>query len=209
MHKFRAHSIGVLMTEPKLRSEALSVGAKTFVETMAKQFVYGYDESISSKYLEKGIAVEDESIALYNEVFFTNHRKNMERRSNEWVQGEADIVGMDRIIDTKSSWSLSTFPATSEAATDKGYEWQVRTYMMLWDKPFAEVAHCLVNTPDHLIGYENPDLHCVDHINPALRVTRVLYERDAALEERIKEKVGYARAYFDLMVKKIADQHGA
>jgi hypothetical protein len=207
MHKFRAHAIGLLMTEPKLKSETLSAGAKTYVESLAKQLVYGYDNEVSSKYLEKGLAVEEQAIALYNEVHFTNYSKNTQRVSNEWVQGEADIVTPTRIIDIKSSWSLPTFPATSAAAVDRGYEWQVRTYMWLYDKPEAEVAHCLVSTPDDLIGYESPDLHYVDHIEPALRVTSVHYTRETDLEERIKTKVEEARKYLDQVVQQIALEH--
>lgn len=237
--KFRAHSLGRIMTEPTsidpalltdelaaicrktkktdedkailapLKAQSLSAGAKTFVETMAKELVYGYDVKVSSKYLDKGIQVEDASIELYNSVNFTECVKNTERRENEWLSGECDIVQAARITDIKSSWNLDTFPAFSDAGRDTGYEWQGRAYMMLWAKPEFEVAYCLVPTPDDLIGYEDPDLHYVDHINPALRVTSVIYQRDMALEELIKVKVTAARAYFQTIVRKIADEHGA
>lgn len=237
--KFRAHSLGSIMTEPQsidpallteelaaisrktkktdedkavlapLKAKSLSAGAKTFVEAMAKEFVYGYQKKVSSKYLDKGILVEGASIELYNSVNFTECVKNTERRENEWLSGECDIVQPRRITDVKSSWSLDTFPAFSDAGRDTGYEWQGRAYMMLWEKPEFEVAYCLVPTPDDLIGYEDPDLHYVDHINPALRVTSVLYQRDLTLEELIKVKVEAARAYFQSIVRRIADEHGA
>ena len=91
-HKFRASSIGEIMTDPKGKDEVLSVGAKTYLEKLAKQFVYGYDEVISGKYMDKGIQVEDQTIELINRVFFTNYKKNTERRINEWVTGECDIL---------------------------------------------------------------------------------------------------------------------
>lgn len=209
MHKFRASSLADIMTEPKSKSEVLSVGAKTVIEKLAKQIVYGYDEEVSSKAMEKGILVEQQSIDLYNEVFFTNHAKNTVRKTNDWITGECDIVTPSKIIDIKSSWSLSTFPATAARGEDKTYEWQGRAYMWLWDVDQFEVAYCLVNTPDELIGYEQQELHYVDHINPELRVTRVFYERDRKLEEVIKQRVEDANLYLNAMVRQIADEHSA
>lgn len=209
MFKFRASSLADIMTDPKNKGEVLSVGAKTAVEKMAKQFVYGYDEQISSKYMEKGLLVEDQSIALYNEVFFTNYAKNTERKTNDWITGECDIVALQKIIDIKSSWSLGTFPCIPEQGADKCYEWQGRAYMWLWDVDQFEVAYCLVNTPDELIGYEQPELHYVDHIAPELRVTRVQYTRDKSLEDKIKQRVEDANLYFDAVVKRIAAEHAS
>jgi hypothetical protein len=206
-HKFRASSLGLIMTDPKKETDLLSVGAKTYVECLAKQFVYGYDEIVTSKYMEKGIAVEDNSIALYNEVFFTNYTKNTERKTNQWLTGEADIVALDKIIDIKSSWSLSTFPVLADQGKDKGYEWQLRAYMMLWNVDTAELAYCLVDTPDDLIGYEDAGLHSVGHINQELRVTTLSFKRDKTLEEKIKTQVTNANLYFDQVIKKIAEQH--
>jgi hypothetical protein len=207
MHKFRASSLAEIMTDPKSKSDILSVGAKTVIEKLAKQLVYGYDEEVSSKYMEKGILVEDQSIALYNEVFFTSHKKNTERKENAWITGECDIATPSKIIDIKSPWSLATFPATAERGQDKTYEWQGRAYMWLWDVDQFEVAYCLVNTPEELVGYEQPELHFVDHITPDLRVTRVIYERDKSLEEKIMQRVTDANAYLDQMVKQIAAEH--
>lgn len=237
MHKFRASSLGEIMTDPvsidkslltpellaihakKTKTEeekallapyfdaSLSAGAKTHIENVAKEFVYGYDQEVSSKYMEKGLMVEEQSIALYNEVFFTSHQKNIVRMSNLWITGECDICGDEKGIDIKSSWSLATFPATAEAGKDKGYEWQCRAYMWLWNVEQWEVAYCLVNTPEELIGFEQPELHFVDHITPELRITRVQYTRDRKLEEKIKTKVIAANKYLQETIKRIAVEH--
>lgn len=235
--KFRASSLGRIMTDaqsidPTLLSEdlaaisrktkktdedkallapfkdqSLSAGAKTFLDGLAKEFVYSYEQTFSSKFTEKGMMVEEDSIELYNSVFFSSVTKNTERRENEWITGECDIVQPNRITDIKSAWSLATFPATAAQAHDPDYEWQGRAYMWLWDKPEFEVAWCLVDTPPDLIGYEDESLHYVSHINPALRVTRALYQRDPALEERIKIKVKAANAYIEKAVREIVEQH--
>jgi hypothetical protein len=207
MIRFRASSLAEIMTAPKEKGEILSKGAKTYLEAMAKEYVYGYNQVVTGKYMDKGQIVEEESIALYNSVFFTNYTKNTERRNNDWITGECDIFTGSKIIDIKSSWSLATFPATAEAGRDKTYEWQLRAYMMLWDVDQAEIAYCMVNTPDELIKYEQPELHYVDHIDEALRVTVVPYERDRALEDKIKVKVDAARAYLEEVVATIQRQH--
>jgi len=191
-----------------LLEQTLSAGAKTYLEELAAEFVYGYEKKVSSKYLEKGIAVEDDSIDLYGTVTFTEMVKNTERRTNDWITGECDLLYPSKITDIKSSWSLDTFPKVADQGRDADYEWQGRGYMMLWGKPTFEIAYCLVNTPEELIGYEDPDLHYVDHINPALRVTTVAYTRDMALEERIKVKVASARRYIEKAVRQIVIEHG-
>jgi hypothetical protein len=47
----------------------------------------------------------------------------------------------------------------------------------------------------------------VEHIAPELRVTRVQYKRDLALENKIKVKVEAACDFYEQMVKEIAHQH--
>jgi hypothetical protein len=207
MLRIRASSLGLIMTEPKLKTEVLSAGAKTYVKKLAREFVYNFDEDISSKYMDKGIIVEDTSIALYNSVFFTDYKKNTERKTNEWITGECDIYTGKKIIDIKSSWSLATFPCISEDGIDKGYEWQGRAYMMLWDCDEFENAYCMVSTPEELLRYDQEDLHYVDNIEESLRVTITPYTRDLELEEKIKVKCEAAQLYFNEVCEKIALDH--
>ena len=189
-----------------LWDRSLSAGAKSYVLNLAKQFVYEYKDRVSSKAMEKGIIVEPLSIELYNTVNFTSHTKNTERKENAWLTGECDIAA-NKIIDIKSSWSLATFPATRATAADSLYEWQVRGYMMLWDLPNSEVAHCLVNTPEELIGYEDESVHIVSNIDPGLRVTSVNYQRCPIKEALIKTKVEAAQSYFEICIEQINEDH--
>ena len=197
-HKFRASSLAEIMTDPKAKGEVLSVGAKTAVEKIAKQLVYGYTETFSSKYTEKGIQVEPVSLALYNSVFFTDYQKNTERKTNDWITGECDIFTGDSIIDIKSSWSLATFPATAAAGIDKGYEWQLRAYMMLYDRPQAELIYCLVTTDSDLLSsFDDKALHQVDHIPADKRITVLKYDRDILLEAEIMERLALCSEYYE------------
>jgi hypothetical protein len=207
MFRIRCSSLSKIMTEPKSKEEVLSVGAKTYVEELAKQFVYNFEKDVTAKEMEKGLIVEQQCIDLLNEVLFTQFVKNTERRTNDWLTGECDIFTGRKIHDIKAPWSLSTFPATVFAGRNKDYEFQLRGYMMLWDVDESEIDYCLVSTPDELIRYEPEAIHYVDHIDPMLRVTRVPYKRDKALEEKIKQKVDAAREYFDQIVQTIAEEH--
>lgn len=207
MIKIRPSSLGLIMTEPKVKTEVLSKGAKTYIKSLAREFVYGFNERVTSKYMLKGIDVEDQSIQLYNNVFGTNYIKNTVRKESEILTGECDIDTGSMIIDIKSSWSLGTFPALEEDAISSDYEWQVRAYMMLWNREFGQVAYCMVTTPEELMKYEQMDMHIVDSIDESLRVTVVNYQRDASKEELITIKCKAAQNYFNEIVEKIATDH--
>jgi hypothetical protein len=159
------------MTNPRKKSETLSATCKTYIKELVKEDLFGYKSTIDSKYLTKGIDMEDTSIDLYNEVHGTLYLKNTERLENEFITGECDINAEDKIIDIKSSWSLETFPAAPEDVNNKDYEWQLRGYMMLYDKPKAELAYCMVNTPDYLLKeWDNWNIHKVDKFDPFLMI---------------------------------------
>lgn len=207
-YKLRCHSLHLLMGNPKNKSDILSATAKTNLIDMAKQYVYGYEVSIDAKYLKKGLACEQKAIDLYNSVMFTNHQKNDVRFSNNWLSGEPDILTDTEVIDIKNAWSLDTFPSLSEQVAKKDeYEWQLRAYMMLTERPVAKIAYCLVNTPPELIGWENPVLHDVEHLDESLRLTIATFHRDLGLEEKIKQKVEAARIFMDETVRQIAIDH--
>ncbi|MGH7238937.1 MAG: hypothetical protein ACREHG_02605 [Candidatus Saccharimonadales bacterium] len=195
------------MIDPKGKGELLSVGAKTYVEEQAKQYVYGYTPNVKTREMEKGIVVEADSIALLNEVLFTDYKKNQESRENDWITGTCDIFTWNHIHDVKSSWSLSTFPAFAKNGVDKSYEWQLRGYQMLWDVNSSEIDYCMVDTPAELIGYEDERLHFVSHIDPNLRVTRVPFTRTGEAEAKIKQRVSYCQAYFVEAVQDLINQH--
>lgn len=209
---FRCSSLGKLMTEPKTKAEGLlSVGAKTAIREIAAQEIFGVDFEVSSKQMEKGIAVEQESINLLNSVRGLMLVKNTERRKNDFIAGECDAFDSyaKRGHDVKSAWSLQTFPLCFEdiaSAQRNLYEWQMRGYMMLWDADVWEVNYCMVSTPEELIGYEDRRMHIVDHIDPRHRLTTWVIERDRVKEEQIAEKVDAARGYLSSFLKSFDDE---
>lgn len=187
---------------------SLSAGAKTLLKSMAKEFTFGYHKVVKTKYMDKGLALEDEAIEFINQRRFKSYRKNTERRVSEFLTGECDIyVPGVKTIDTKVSWDVDTFPALSEDAHDPLYEWQGRAYMKLWDVPEHEVAFVLLDTPDDLIRYEQIELHKVSHNDPALRITTITYKRDMALEEKLDRKCKAAHDYLMQVVAQIKIEH--
>lgn len=195
--KIRAHQLGDIMTSPKSKSEELSVTAKGVIRSNVKQEIFGYKNQINSKYIEKGITHEQDSIDLLNKVRLTDYTKHYGRIDYVQLSGECDILTDDTVIDLKTSWSLITWPGTPAEAHNKAYEWQLRAYMYLYERPKAELIFCMVSTDPELCKYEPEDIHQVDHIDPYMRITVVSYERDLDLEEQMRQRLDAAHAYAD------------
>lgn len=198
----RCSALRLAMTEARAKKAGLSETAKKVVEDEIRTLYFGVREKISSKAMQKGIDCEQVSIDLLNNVEFRLSKpyvKNSERKSNQWITGECDIYDAESrtIRDIKTSWSIATYPLFADNAND--YEWQMRGYMMLWDCDTAIVDYCLVDTPEHLIGYEQRELHIVSHIDPEKRVKSFVFERDEQKEQRIKERCEQLQEYFELL----------
>lgn len=237
---FRCSSIGKLMTAPvsidpalitpeveaiqakkkrtdeekavleRLKLGTLSETAKTYIRELVRQELWGVDFEVSSKYTDKGLAVEAEGLALLNRVRGLTLAKNTERRSDGQITGEADTVDLVRRCghDLKCSWSLQTFPAFVRDCEDSLYAWQMRGYMRLWDVDRWEVNYVMVNTPEELLGqYEPQQLHLVEHIPEHMRLTTWAIERDRALEAQMDVKLELARAYYAQCIAEFAATH--
>lgn len=207
---FRCSSLGKIMTDPKSKSEGiLSVGAKTYIRELAQQEIFGVEFEFSSKETQKGIEVEDQSIALLNRVRGLSLTKNTERKTNGLITGECDLYDATRKRghDLKSSWSAKTFPGWARDCEDKLYEWQMRGYMKLWDADEWEVNYALVDTPENLIGYEPLQMHIVSHIPEHMRLTSWVIKRDKEKEALIEERVKAAREYFREVIAEFDRTH--
>ena len=202
----RCSALRLAMTEARAKNAGLSETAKKVVEDEIRTLYFGVREKISSKAMQKGIDCEQQSIDLLNNVEFRLSKpyvKNSERKSNQWITGECDIYDAESrtIRDIKTSWSIATYPLFADNAND--YEWQMRGYMMLWDCDTAIVDYCLVDTPEHLIGYEQRELHIVSHIDPEKRVKSFVFERDEQKEQRIKERCEQLQEYFEALKQRL------
>ena len=178
-------SLDSIMTNGRSKT-GLSATAQQVIKDMVDSELYNTPLFISNKYLSKGIECEDDSIELFNNVFFKSLVKNTERITNDFITGECDLLDGDTIIDIKTSWNLKTFAKQRNDTTC--YEWQLRGYMWLYDKDKACTAHCLVDTPDDLCRFEQ-DIHKFGHVAEHDRVIiGNVIERDQELEQLIIEK---------------------
>ena len=195
--KWHPSSIGKLMTNGRGKNE-VGATAKSYIKQVAKENFYGYRSEINNKYIQKGLMQEQDSIDLLNTVRFEGYIKNDVRMVNEHMTGEADIITNDSIIDIKTSWSLDTFPVLAEDGYDALYEWQLRAYMMLYDRPKAELIYCMVTTSNELLNeWENLDIHRVDHIAPEKRITVLSFERNEDKEIEMLDRLKWATEYYD------------
>lgn len=190
----------------------LSAGAKTYCKLIASQELFGYRKIVTTKVLEKGLMVEQDTIDLYNRVFFTRHTKNVERRTNDWLTGECDIyVPGECTKDVKSSWSLDTFPLLAEDCHDPMYEWQGVAYNILWpDAKYHELAYGMVDTPDDLIKWLSDDeraAHKVSHLDPAHRITRIIYQKDVEKARLLEVKAREAQKYIAGLIERFHAEH--
>lgn len=205
MIQFRASGVGKLMAYPE--KDTLSDGALTHVYELASQILLNWKPALDIYEIEKGRVVEDQTIALYNQVSGNFYVKNNERKKTDLFTGECDINEEDEdlILDIKSSYSKKTFPLILKEGDKKLYEWQLDTYMLLWDRNYAGLVFGLVDTPSHLIKKQDPeDWHIVGHIPPELRITTIFKERDAKREQQLINKTRVAQ---DVLLE-ILDKRG-
>lgn len=203
--KFRASSLGKLMTSSRTKGEALSQTAKSYIIQKAKEDFFEYRSELNNKYITKGLAQEQDSINLLNLVRLEDYKKNEERVENEWISGCCDIITDTSIIDIKTSWSLDTFPATTYELKDlSDYEWQGRAYMWLYDMPKFELCYVMVTTAPEIMGeYENGALHYVDHIAPEKRITSITFERDKEIEIQMAERLILATEFYKEVINQL------
>ena len=155
--KIRCSALGDIMTNPRSKSEEIS---KTALNKLIEIYIeerYDRSNEIFSKYLEKGIAVEEQSITLLSQFDGRFYAKNEDNIQNDWLTGTPDII-TDEVIDIKSSWDIFTFHRAKNADIDKSYYYQLMGYMDLTGLEKARLVYCLVDTPNHLIESEKSRL---------------------------------------------------
>ena len=116
--------------------------------------------SFTNKYVQKGIAQENEAISVYKTFLGKSLMLNNKvRLENEFVSGEPDLTDTNDVdncnegYDTKCSWELETFPFKDDKL-DSDYEYQNQTYMWLTKTNKWTTAYVLVNTTEDLLHKE-------------------------------------------------------
>ncbi len=210
------------MATPRSKGEFLSQTAKTYIHELVLEHKYGIRKEFSSRYTDKGIQVEDESISLVNDVLDVNFiYKNEQYFENDYIKGTPDVNTEDVLLDVKSSWDATTFPFFDTEIPNKDYFYQLQGYMWLTGKTQSMLCYCLVDTPIDMVEDEirraHWKLHKIDEDYdlreeilrkhefsqiPKNRRVKVFYvQKDEQVIDQIKEKIEYCREYYNALMK--------
>ena len=210
------------MTAPRSKSEVLSQTAKTYIEELAKEHLFGIKKVFKSRYTDKGNEVEEKAIELTEDVLgFEFLTKNEDYYQNDYIKGTPDIITTSLVIDVKSSWSGDIFPFFETELPNKDYYYQVMGYMWLTGKKNALISYCLINTPEEIVNDEirrtawgkyeiEPSeetirdvmaIHSFDHIPKDRRVKAFHVEYNEGVVNEMKTRVEYCRNYFNELIR--------
>lgn len=152
----RASSVGPLMAKGRAKGVEWGETALNEIKKAVLFNKYGIRDEINSKYIEKGIYNEMESILTASRVLDWNFdvMAPKQRFVNEWVTGEPDIwrANPELLGDVKSSWDATTFPFMDSELKNKTYDYQMQTYIWLTGAKQCELCYVLTNTPKHIIN---------------------------------------------------------
>lgn len=181
----------------------LSGTCKSYLVECYVSYIYGRQKDVYSKYMEKGLAVEEDAITLYSRVKRQVFKKNEERINNAFLTGEPDlfegesILKASHIIDLKSSWDLFTFFNAKLGKLDSDYEWQQLGYCDLTQAESASLAYCLIDTPESLINKEANKLmwdmgaatsESPEYLEAKTELEKNMRFTDIPLKDRLSEK---------------------
>lgn len=196
MFKIRCSQLGKIAANSK--GGELSVGAKSYVEEKAKEFIYGIKKEIQSKYMDKGNFCEDENIETYGNYKNTMYLKNEKHFSDDLFTGTPDILTKDVVIDIKSSWDAFTFPLFDDKI-NKDYYLQLQGYMHLTGRRKAILAYVLTDTPVFIddtqdITYKNVPLK--------YRIKECHFDYDQKVIDDLSNKAEMCQKYFNELINK-------
>lgn len=216
MYKARCSSLKSLMTGRPLKSGGLDFGdtVKSMIKRQVIFDVFGYRKSTDNQYTDKGKILEDDAIRAVGLLTGTMPIKNTERRNNQWIQGECDVLTPTALRDIKCSWSMDTHPWFIEDAEAKvkecGYDWQGQGYMWLWDREVHYVDFVLLPTPSTLLKPWDDEIEHIDMVQAIPlqhRITTVKIERDESMQEAIKARMAQAIPYYVDRYNELAEKH--
>jgi len=199
--KIRASAAGKLMTNPRKKGEVLSETTKSYLQEWTKEQIYGVRQVITSKYLTKGIEVEQDSINFAEKVLGWDLAvKNEDSYEDDFFTGTPDVIfPRDKVVDIKSSWDCFTFPLFEDEIPTKDYYYQLQVYMHLTGLKKAELVYVLMETPEDLtrIHYD------YSQVEPKHRVKVYEVEYDHSVIEDLQQRVNNAREYINQLIQTI------
>jgi len=177
----------------------ISQTAKTFVQNYLKEQIYKVSQEIKSKYLSKGLTLEDEAIdcaITWLDLPFV--LKNEETFEDEYFKGTPDLILNDEVLDIKNSWDCFTFPLFEYEIPTSDYYYQLQVYMHLTGTKKARLVYVLLNTPDELTWETKNDY---SNIDTKYRIKEFFVQYDESVIEDLKNRVINVRQYIETIKK--------
>lgn len=197
--KVRASASGKLMINSRSKTETLSETTKLFLQDWLKEHIYGFRKEITSKYLRKGIELEDKAIDKAIEWLDLDFAiKNENFYQDDYFCGTPDLVVNNIVYDIKCSWDAYTFPLFENDIPNKDYFYQLQVYMHLTGCRKAVLTYVLMNTPAELIYVEPQDYEKLDK---KYRIKTFEFDYDTNVIDELKKRVENAREYLTLINK--------
>lgn len=193
MFKIRASASGKLMTNPRSKTEMLSETTKSYVYDWLKESIYKVKKQINSKYLSKGISLEDEAIdTAINLLDLPFAIKNEKSFEDDYFCGTPDLLVDGVVYDIKCSWDCFTFPLFDEEIPTKDYFYQLQVYMHLTGLKKASLVYVLLNTPKELTYEPQNDYSDID---AKYKIKRFDIEYQPEVIEELKTRVNNVREF--------------
>ena len=80
----RCSALGKVMTDSRKKGE-MGETCKSYLKELYRERKYGIKKEIISKYIDKGLAVEDTAIALFSSKYDNFYTKNDEWFKNDFI----------------------------------------------------------------------------------------------------------------------------
>lgn len=145
----------IVLLQYKKNNPELSEGCKTYLQTWLKEQVYNRKKEITTKGMEKGLVVEDNSLDFVaKQLGIALLIKNEKHYEDKFMIGTPDAIERDFVIDVKNSWSPFSYPLFATEVPEKVYYLQAQVYMHLTGKSKYKLIYTLMDTPEYLIERE-------------------------------------------------------
>lgn len=181
-----------------LRKKNLSQILPDTCTSYLKEWYANENQSLHSKYIDKGIMCEHEAIEYMAEMLeFGIAEKNVEQAENEFMTGCCDVNLPAAIVDVKCPWDKQTLQSNIYCM-DSNYKWQGIGYMILYGKNKFILFYGLMDT-DESVNYGEEVIYSTLPDNQRWIAYQIEYDAAALADlfEQIKARVILCRAWLD------------
>jgi hypothetical protein len=186
------------MTSARSKNELLSETTKTYAKEWLTEQIYGFRKEIKSKYLYKGLVLEDEAIDKAIEWLDLPFAiKNEQHFENDFIKGTPDLIVDGVVYDIKCSWDAYTFPIFENEIPNKDYFYQLQCYMHLTGCTKAVLTYVLLNTPEEVV-YETPQNY--DDLDKKYRIKTFEIDYDQSVIDTLIERVKLTREFLETLI---------